>query len=350
MNDITSAIILAGGKGTRLRPLTVYTPKPIVPFVNRPFLSYQLDILSRAGIRDVTLSLNYQPNKIEDVMGAGTHHNVVLNFVTEPNPLGTGGAVRYAASPGTGTYVVFNGDILTDLDLKKVLKQHKSSGADATIVLVRVEDPSRYGLVETDEKGKVLRFLEKPKAEEIGKLGINTINAGIYVLEKKVLDLIPENEACSFEYDIFPAILEKGMSFNAYILEDEYWKDIGTPQSYLQAHQDFLAGKIRGFEKPNTDRSDVATMASIDDLSVLGEGCMIKPNAEIKNSVIGHGVHIEEKAVIEDSIIWSHVRIAASAEIRGAIIGRSCYIGRNAIVGPETVLGDKGSITDYSKI
>jgi NDP-sugar pyrophosphorylase family protein len=350
MKDLLTAIILAGGKGTRLRPLTVYTPKPIVPFVNRPFLSYQLDILGRAGVRNATLSLNYQPHKIEYVMGAILDQTVALNFVTEPNPLGTSGAVRYAAGDLHGTYVVLNGDILTDLDLKKVIQHHRSKKADATIVLKKVEDPSRYGLVKTDEAGSVQRFLEKPGQDEIVDLDLNTINAGIYILEKHVLELIPEDEPSSFEYDIFPAILKKGMSFNSYILDSEYWRDIGTPDSYLQAHMDYMGGAIRGFDPGDRGTSDVATMADVDMLSVLGEECTIKPNAEIRNSIIGPGSHIEERSVIENSVIWSHTRIATAAAVSGAIIGRSCYIGRNSTLSPGTVLGDKASIPDYSKL
>ncbi|HMO81660.1 MAG TPA: NDP-sugar synthase [Pyrinomonadaceae bacterium] len=350
MKELLTAIILAGGKGTRLRPLTVYTPKPIVPFVNRPFLLYQLDILGRADVRNVTLSLNYQPNKIEDVMGAILDQSVALNFVTEPNPLGTAGAVRYAAGDLHGTYVVLNGDILTDLALSDVIRDHRSKKADATIVLKKVEDPSRYGLVETDESGRVLRFLEKPSSSEVVELDLNTINAGIYILEKDVLELIAEDEPSSFEYDIFPAILKKGLVFNSYILDDEYWRDIGTPQSYLQAHMDYLGGVIRGFDHGDGAASDVATMANVDYRSVIGDGCVVKPNAEIRNSVIGPGAHVEERCVIENSVIWSHTRIATSATVRDAIIGRSCYIGRNSIISPGVVLGDKGSIPDYSKI
>jgi NDP-sugar pyrophosphorylase family protein len=343
------ALILAGGKGTRLRPLTVYTPKPIVPVVNRPFLLYQVDILRAAGITDITLSLSYQPDKIEQLLGDGSEYGVMLRYITEPSPMGTGGAYRFAADNISETTIVFNGDILTDFDISSLVEFHREKNAAATIALVPVDDPSRYGLVELDKEGRVKRFLEKPEADELAKLKINTINAGIYVLEPQVLDLIPKDTNHSFEYDVFPEILNRKLAFFGRVMNDEYWLDIGTPTTYLNAHHDFLSGKIKGFDIPKTDLSDVATHAEIDKVSVIGENCTIKPGAKIVNSVIGAGVHVEEKAVIENSVIWSHTRVSSGAEIRGAVIARSCHIGRNAIVSEGTVLGDKTTLTDYSK-
>lgn len=344
------ALILAGGKGTRLRPLTVYTPKPIVPLMNRPFVLYQLEILARAGIKDITLSLSYQPDKIEDVLGDGTDFGVKLKFVTEPQPMGTAGAYKFAADRTRGTTIVLNGDILSDIDISKAIARHRETNADASIVLVRVDDPSRYGLVSTDEEGRVLNFLEKPAPGEQSANGVNTINAGIYILEPAILDLIPDSENFSFEYNVFPAILEKGFKFHAVVLENEYWRDIGNPASYLQAHMDFLAGTIGGFSSGSAGKSEIATAANVDGRSVLGEGCVVKPNARVINSVLGPGVHLEEKAVISNSVIWAHSRISSFAEIDGSVLGRSCYIGRNAVSHAGTVLGDKASIPDYSNI
>ena len=344
------ALILAGGKGTRLRPLTVYTPKPVVPFCNRAFLLYQIEILRKAGITDITLSLSYQPDKIEHVLGNGSEYGVNLRFITEPAPLGTGGAYRFAADGIEETTVVFNGDILTDFDIGRFVERHKQLGSVATLALKPVENPSAYGLVETDSESRILGFLEKPTDDQIEKLKINTINAGIYVLEPAILDLMPLGENRSFEYDVFPEILKRGMPFYAGIMEEEYWRDIGTPASYLAAHQDFLRGAIKGFEVENSDLSDVATKATIDSRSIIGEGCVIKPGARITNSVIGPGVQIEEKAVVEDSVLWAHSRISTAAEIRGSIIGRSCHIGRNAVVDQGSVLGDKSTLTDYTRV
>lgn len=344
------ALILAGGKGTRLRPLTVYTPKPIVPVVNRPFLLYQIDVLRKAGITDITLSLSYQPDKIEQLLGSGSEHGVSLRYITEPSPMGTGGAYRYAADNISETTVVFNGDILTNFDISSLVEFHRAKKAAATITLVPVDDPSRYGLVELGEEGDVKRFLEKPKPDELAKLKINTINAGIYVLEPQVLDLIPKETNRSFEYDVFPEILKRKLPFYGKVMADEYWLDIGTPASYLKAHHDFLNGKVTGFEIEKPDLSDIATHAEIDKNSVIGENCTIKPGAKIVSSVIGAGVHVEEKAVIENSVIWSHTRVASGGEIRGSVVARSCHIGRNVTVGEGTVLGDKTTLTDYSKV
>jgi Nucleoside-diphosphate-sugar pyrophosphorylase involved in lipopolysaccharide biosynthesis/translation initiation factor 2B, gamma/epsilon subunits (eIF-2Bgamma/eIF-2Bepsilon) len=344
------ALILAGGKGTRLRPLTVYTPKPIVPVLNRPFLLYQIDILRRAGIKEIILSLNYQPDKIQHVLGNGSDFGVHIRYVTEPSPMGTAGAYKFAASEIRDTTVVFNGDILTDLDISEVIKNHKEREAEASIVLTPVENPTAYGLVETDDDFRVLRFREKPKPEELNELKTRNINAGIYVLEPSVLDLIPEGENYSFEYGLFPDLLNRGKNFFAFVMEKNYWRDIGTPQSYLQAHHDFFAGKISGFEFERNQNYDVATAASVDHVSIIGDDCVIKPNARIINSVIGQGVHIEEKAVVENSVVWAHTRISNSSQVRNAIIGRSCYVGKNAVVSEGSVLGDKTSLTDYTQV
>lgn len=344
------ALILAGGKGTRLRPLTVYTPKPIVPFLNKPFLSYQIEILRRAGIEEITLSLSYQPDKIERLLGSGTEFGVNLRYITEPNPMGTGGAYKFAAQNLQETTIVLNGDILTDLDISEVLKFHRSKKAEATIVLAPVENPAAYGLVEIDRENRILQFLEKPKIEQLAQLKTNTINAGIYVLEPEVLDLIPEGKNYSFEYNVFPDLLKLDKSFFGYVLDGNYWRDIGTPESYLQGHLDFFAGKLRRFEIEKSDNFDVATAAVIDNHSIIGNDCIIKPNAKIFNSVLGPGVHLEEHALVENSVIWAHTRISGSAEIKDSVVGRSCYIGRNVVVGKGSVLGDKTSLTDYTKV
>ena len=344
------ALILAGGKGTRLRPLTVYTPKPIVPFLNRPFLLYQIDILRRAGIENITLSLSYQPDKIEQVLGNSADFGVNLRFITEPNPMGTGGAYKFAADDIRETTVVFNGDILTDLDIAEVVEFHKAKQAAATLVLAPVENPSAYGLVETAADGKVLQFREKPKPEELAALTVNTINAGIYILEPEVLDLIPAGENHSFEYNVFPDLLSQQKAFYAYVLRENYWRDIGNPESYLAGHMDFLSGKIKGFEIEKSLKAEISHTAIVDKNSFVEEECVIKPNARIINSVIGRGVLVEEKAVIENSVIWSHTRVSNGAEIHNSVVGRSCYIGKNAIVREGAVLGDKTSLTDYTKV
>lgn len=341
------ALILAGGKGTRLRPLTVYTPKPIVPLLNRPFLLFQIETLKRAGIRDITLSLSYQPDKIASVLGAGSEFDVNLRYITEPSPLGTAGAYKFGARDIGDTTVVFNGDILTNIDLAKVIEYHKAKKSEATIVLTPVEDPTAYGLVESDADGKVLRFREKPSAEEVEGLASKNINAGIYILEPSIMKMIPGNEIRSFEYDVFPALLEKSLPFHAYVLEKEYWRDIGNPQSYLRAHQDLISGDVDGFEGTAASEFEQATTSFVDKHSIIGEGCVIKPNARVVNSVLGPGVHVEEKAVIENCVIWANSRVSAFSRVRDSFVGRSCYIGKN-VVAEGAVLGDKTSLTDYT--
>jgi mannose-1-phosphate guanylyltransferase len=344
------ALILAGGKGTRLRPLTVYTPKPIVPVINRPFLTYQLENLRRAGVTDIVLSLNYQPDKIEQILGDGSDFGVNLRYVTEPSPMGTAGAYKFAANEIRETTVIFNGDVLTDLDISVVINQHKTLKAEATIVLTPVENPSAYGLVETENNLRVQRFIEKPTPETLATLSTNNINAGIYIIEPSVLDLIPSNENYSFEYKLFPDLLAKNRDFYAFVMDKNYWLDIGTPKSYLQAHLDFLSGRIDSFDVNRTAKADVSHTANVDKTSVLAEDCIVKPNAQIINSVIGKGVQIEERAIVENSVIWSHTRIASGTHIKNSIVGRSCYIGKNCVVNDGAVLGDKTSLTDYTQI
>ncbi|HEY8551823.1 MAG TPA: NDP-sugar synthase, partial [Vicinamibacterales bacterium] len=233
------AILLAGGKGTRLRPLTLHTPKPIVPIFNRPFLHYQLDLLKQVpGLTEVILSLNYQPRRIEEVFGNGSDIGLPIRYLVEPSPLGTGGAIKFTEPYLDGPVVVFNGDVLTQINLNAVIALHKERKAKATIVLTPVDNPTAYGLVETAPDGSVLRFLEKPNPDEIT---CDTINAGIYVLEPDTFDRIPRDTNYSIERSYFPSLVERGETFVAYIYRG-YWIDIGTPAKYLQVHRDIMTG------------------------------------------------------------------------------------------------------------
>ncbi|HEX6185756.1 MAG TPA: NDP-sugar synthase [Pyrinomonadaceae bacterium] len=341
------ALILAGGKGTRLRPLTVYTPKPVVPVCNRPFLLYQLDTLRRAGVTDVTLSLSYQPHKIEQQLGDGSDFGVHVNYMVEPQPMGTAGAYKFAEDLIREPTVVLNGDIVTDLDLKAAIREHDARGAVATVVLAPVENPCAYGVVEADRDGRVTRFAEKPGADECV---VNTINAGTYILDPKVLDFIPSGESYSFEYGLFPDLLARGEKFYAHVPESAYWMDIGAPARYLQVHHDILAGRVRGVKLENRrGDSDIATHAEIDSLSLIADGCTVKPGAQIVNSVLGEGVHVEEKAQIINSVVWPHTRVGSGAHISEAVVGRGCHVGRSAQVGAGAVLGDKTNLTDYTQ-
>ncbi|MBA2379140.1 MAG: NDP-sugar synthase [Blastocatellia bacterium] len=327
-------LILAGGKGTRLRPLTVHTPKPVVLVANRPFLLYQIEFLRSAGIREITLSLSYLPEKIVQLLGDGSDYAVKLTYVTEPSPMGTAGAYRYAVGDIKDTTVVLNGDILTDVRLSKIIEFHNNRKAAATISLRSVPNPEIYGLVETGDDESVKRFIEKPKPEELSRLTTDKINAGIYILEPEILDLIPVGENRSFEYDVFPQILSSKLPFYAFDLRDKYWRDIGNPKSYLEANMDILAGVLR-------------VEFSVQE-NLIAPDCTIKPGASVTNSVLGVGVHVEEKTVIENSVVWPHTRIAAGSHVSGAVIGRGCHVGRNVTIKPGAVLGDKASIPDHS--
>ena len=341
------ALILAGGKGTRLRPLTMHTPKPIVPIAGLPFLLYQLELLKRADVRDVILSLSYQPQKIEDKLGDGTDYNVKISYTVEASPLGTAGAYRNAAGLIRETTIVFNGDVLTDIDMNDVMRFHRERDAAATIVLVPVPNPTAYGLVETDGEGRVQRFLEKPKPEEVTS---NTINAGIYILEPRVLEYVPEGEPFMFEYGVFPQLLASGEPFYAYTWEG-YWRDIGTAESYHQANMDVLAGKVNLLERAHYERGDkFDESAEIDAASVVDPSCALKAGAQIINSVIGRNCYIEERARIENSVVRGGSRIGAGAALKGVVLGRSCHIGRSVTIASGAVLGDKSVITDYSQI
>ena len=350
------AILLAGGKGTRLRPLTIHTPKPIVPIFNRPFLHYQIDLLKQVPeIDEVILSLNYQPRRIEEIFGDGSDHGIKIRYVVEPAPLGTAGAIKYAGDQLTDSVVVFNGDVLTQIDLAAVLRLHRERRARATIVLTPVDNPTAYGLVETDAEGNVKRFLEKPKPEEVTT---PNINAGIYVLEPDTFDRIPSNVAWSIERSYFPSLVERRETFVAYIYNG-YWIDIGTPEKYMQVHRDIMDGRYRTepFSGNGAPRSFVAGDARIEDGATvegpcfIDEGVLVKTGARIgPYSVIGRQCQVEEEARIDGAIVWQNGRIGKDASITNAIIGRNCHIGRSSTIGAGTVLGDKSSLTDYTRV
>ena len=349
------AILLAGGKGTRLRPLTVHTPKPIVPIFNRPFLYYQIDLLRQVPeIDEVIRSLNYQPRRIEEIFGEGEGLGVKLRYVVEPMPLGTGGAIRYAGDSLTESVVVFNGDVLTQVDLGAVLRLHRERKAKATIVLTPVENPRAYGLVETDPVANVKRFLEKPGEDEIT---CNTINAGIYILEPETFDRIPKDTAWSIERSYFPSLIERGETFVAYIY-DGYWIDIGTPAKYLQVHRDIMDGQYSAPPFVGTPQAAwVSPEARVEEGVELHGPCFVDEGVVLKTgtrvmpySVLGRQTHVDEGALIDGAVIWPNSWIGREAVVRGTILGRNCHIGRNAVLENQSVLGDKTVITDYSRL
>jgi len=350
------AVLLAGGFGTRLRPLTLNTPKPVVPIFDRPFLYHQIDLLRQVPeIDEVILSLNYQPERIKNIVGHGESAGLPIRYLVEPEPLGTGGAIKYAEPHLDGTTIVFNGDVLTEINLSAVVSHHRSKNAKATIVLSPVDNPSAYGLVETDSQGNVSRFLEKPDPNEIS---CNTINAGIYVLEPTTFDRIPIGTKYSIERSYFPSLIEQNETFVAYV-DNGYWLDIGTPDKYLQGHRDILDGRCQSGQFMETSGSSptIAADAVLDATARLegpcfiGPGSTIQANANItRHSVIGPGVTVETEAAIHQSIVWPDSHIGQGACLDGTIVGHRCQIGAYAQLGPGVVLGDDSVITAYTKL
>jgi NDP-sugar pyrophosphorylase family protein len=349
------AILLAGGKGTRLRPLTIHTPKPIVPIFNRAFLHYQIDLLKQVPeIDEVILSLNYQPRRIEEVFGDGTDLGIKIRYVVEPVPLGTAGAIKYAGDKLTESVVVFNGDVMTQLDLAAVIRMHRERQARATIVLTPVDNPSAYGLVETDGQSNIKRFIEKPKPEEITT---NHINAGIYVLEPDTFDRIPSEVPWSIERSYFPSLIERNETFVAYIYNG-YWIDIGTPEKYVQVHRDIMDGRFVAppFAGLTSPRRCIAPDVRIEDGATIGdpvfidEGVLVKAGARLgPYAVLGRQTQVEEEAIIERAIVWPNCRIGSQSSITDAVLGRQCHIGRNVSLNSGAVLGDKTALTDFTK-
>jgi NDP-sugar pyrophosphorylase family protein len=337
------ALILAGGQGTRLRPLTLDTPKPVLPICNRPFLTYQFELLKRAGITDITLCLNYQPNKIRRIIGNGSKYGVNLRYVVEPEPRGTAGAIKYAEKFIEGTTIVLNGDSLIDFDLTKAIRKHRSCKTIATIVLTKVKDTSLYGLVLTNSDGRVKRFLEKSKRNQYSN---NTINAGVYLLEKDLLKLIPKDKYSMLEKDVFPSLLKKHIPVFSYTPSKPYWIDIGTPLNFLQTNLDFINNKTTLF--PNSSKSGESELiTNLAGKAVVGEGCMIDPDVSIINSVIGDQCRIFSGVSIRDSVVFSNSIISNESKIHSSIIGKGCSIGRICVL-MNSVVGNKSSITDYS--
>jgi NDP-sugar pyrophosphorylase family protein len=350
------AILLAGGQGTRLRPLTLNTPKPVVPIFDRPFLTYQIDLIKQVPeIDEVVLSLNYQPEAIAAVFGDGSALGIRIRYVVEPEPLGTAGGIKFASRGLTGPTVVFNGDVLTSIDLRAVIALHRERQARATIVLTPVENPSAFGLVETDGRQNVLRFLEKPKPDEITT---DRINAGIYILEPDTFDRIPDGVPWSIERKYFPSLIERGETFLAYDYHG-YWIDIGTPQKYLQVHQDILTGRFAAapFREQPAPRACISPRARVDAAARVESPCFVDDDVVVEAgariaplSVVGRGARVEAGAVVDGAIIWPGCVVGRDAVVRGAIAGRDCRLGANTAVDAGAILGDGTTLTDFTRV
>jgi mannose-1-phosphate guanylyltransferase len=334
------AVVLVGGQGSRLRPITYDVPKSMVPLRNRPFMGYMVDFLRAGGLGGVVFSLGYLPDPIKGYFGEQDLEGFSIDYAVEEHPLGTAGGIKNAEGYLDGDpLVVVNGDVLSGMDLGKVIEKHEASDALATIVLTSVEDPTAYGLVEVDHDMLVHRFIEKPAADEVTT---NLVNAGIYVLEPEVLEMIPAGGEVSIEREIFPHLQAEGR-LRAYV-SSSYWRDIGTPRSYLVASQDVLSGAVgaRGdFDYLQVDPS-VETGKGVKVLPPvsIAAGCILKDGATVGGRVsLGRGCRIGGGALVEGSILFDGAEVEPGAVVRGSIIGSRARVGQDAIIRGLSVLG-----------
>ena len=338
-------MILAGGQGTRLRPLTYHRPKPVVPILNQPFLAYQLGLLRAHGVTDVILSCSYRVDDVRAALGDGAALGVRLRYVIEAEPLGTGGGVRNAADLTHGTVFVLNGDVLTDLDLSTMRRFHESRGSRTTIFLVRVPDPRAYGLVETGTDGRLRRFHEKPTDDD--EITTNTINAGIYLIDATLLSRIPADRPVSIEREFFPALIEDGIPSFGFEARP-YWRDIGSPAAYLAAQLDLLAGRVNTPIRPaGVERAGnwlgpgvvIEPGAGIEAPSVIGAGVTLEAGSRVGPfAAIGDGCRIGRRARLAHSVLWERVEVGADAELAECVVGADARIGAGVTIDRGAVL------------
>lgn len=342
------AVIIAGGSGTRLRPLTYNTPKPMVPLFDKPFLQYQIELLRDHGIQEIIINLHYLSDSIKAALGDGSSLGVKLFYSLEDKALGTAGAVKNAEEFFTDEPVlVFNGDILTDIDLSAVLKTHQETKARATLTLIRVDDPTAFGLVVL-EQGRVARFLEKPTMDEARALDVDTVNAGIYVLDPDVFRYVPKNEAYSFERGLFPLLLQLEERISGHVT-DSYWLDIGNPVKYMQAHTDVLQQRVK-VAMPGTEiapglwvgqDADLADSVDVRGPVFLGDRSKVRKKARLHEySVLGSDVTIDDRAHLERALVGAGTSVGEEARLQGCLIGRHCRIGAHVQLGHNLVLAD----------
>jgi mannose-1-phosphate guanylyltransferase len=335
MSDI-KAVILVGGEGTRLRPLTSSVPKPMVPVLNKPFLEHVFRHLASHGVKDIILALCYLPDNIQSYFGDGRDFGINLTYVAEDFPLGTAGAVKNVSQHIDSTFLVLNGDVYTDLDITAMVALHKAKGAQATIALTPVEDPSAYGVVDTDADGRVKCFIEKPKREEAPS---NMINAGTYVLEPDVLAHVEPQTFCMFERFLFPLLLNTGQPLYAYP-SDAYWIDIGTPENYAKINLDLLSGDVQ-----IDDSVDVHSSAKIIGPVLFGSNCVVEADVVIEGpAVIGSGCIIKSGSIVSRAIIWPDTHIDRQATVQDCVVSAGCRIEANASVVDGAVLGSDVTI------
>ncbi|MFN8016819.1 MAG: NDP-sugar synthase [Acidimicrobiales bacterium] len=319
------AVVLVGGFGTRLRPLTLNTPKQMLPILNRPMIEHVLEHLAGNGITDAVLSMGFKPDAFRDAYPDGRCAGVELHYAVEPEPLDTAGAIRFAAMDAgiAERFVVVNGDVLTDLDIRSLVAFHDAHGGEGTIALHQVEDPSAFGVVPTDPDGKVLAFVEKPLREEAPT---DLINAGTYVLEASVLDRIAPGRKVSIEREVFPAMVADGVLYA--MAGDTYWIDTGTPPKYLDAQMDLLKGargpRVNGID-PGAKISPDANVAR----TVAADGVVVEAGATVRGSVLMEGAHVAEGATVERAILGPGARVEAGARVDDVAV-----LGQGSVVGP----------------
>jgi NDP-sugar pyrophosphorylase family protein len=346
------ALILIGGEGTRLRPLTLNTLKCIAPIVNRPFFNYQFNLLKKYGVKEIILSICHMPEKVKRYIGNGKKYNLKIIYAMEQKPLGTGGAIKNAEKYLSEDTIVMNGDVLTDVNLKKMLLFHKKSKAIATIMLNEVSDPSSYGLVQTSGN-KIIKFIEKPSWSDIQD---RWINAGIYIFNKKIKNYISAGKNVSLEREVFPELIIKGETLIGYKSKN-YWIDIGKIDKYRQVNFDLLEGRFKAdfLNKINNseifigNNTKIEKNASLRGPVVFGNSCKIGTGIYEPLVIIGDNCKIQDNIFIEKTIIWNNVFIGKNVSIRNSIIGNNCIIKDNSILN-EVVLGDNTIITEHSKL
>jgi len=346
------AVILVGGQAVRLRPLTTNTPKAMVPVLNRPFLEYVIQNLSRHGVIEIILAQHHLAGPIESYLGDGSQLGVRFTYVIEEEARGTAGAIKNVERYLNGTFIALNGDTFNDLDITEMLAFHQEQNAMATIAQAPVEDPTAYGLIETDLTGRVHRFLEKPDPSEITT---NLINAGTYILEPEVLSQIPSDKQVSIERETFPLLLNSGQPVYAFSFSG-YWIDVGTPEKYMQLHRDLLAGRSTwyipetGVEALIGERCNIDPTAQMIGQVVINDNCTIGPRARVIGPVvIGARCIVGKGSIIEDSVLWHDVWLGSRVKVLSSVIANNCTLSDDSTV-EGGVLGDHVTVVAGGRV
>lgn len=351
------AIIIAGGAGTRLRPLTYHRPKPLAPILNRPMIVHQIESLKKHGVTEIVCCLQYLAEQIKAYLGDGRRFGVKIEYAVEEKPLGTAGGVKNAARYfPREPFLVLNGDILTDCDIGRLVAYHRQKQAVATLFLVEVADPSPYGLVLLDGSGAIQRFIEKPTGGEARQA--RSINAGIYVLDPAVFDRVPDGREFSFERQVFPDLLARQEKFFGYVAAN-YWLDIGTPAKYLLAHQDALSGRLKiGFDGREVQPRvwagagvEVPAGVSCHGPVLLGAGCRLAPGCRIEEfTVLAEEVTVGPDCLVRGSVIWEKTILEKKVVVRDSVIGAACRLEESAQLGAGAVLASGSRVERGSKL